>query len=80
MYVIYFYKLPIMLIFFRELVDVDNYKCLKPLSTEPNVWLPELKLSQSDQEVLLCPTGWLTDNIMNAAQHLLQNQFPNVEG
>ncbi len=59
---------------------MDNYKCLKPLSTEPNVWLPELKLSQSDKEVLLCPTGWLTDNIMNAAQHLLQNKFPNLEG
>ncbi len=59
---------------------MDNYKCLKPLSTEPNVWLPELKLSQSDKEVLLCPTGWLTDHIMNAAQHLLQNQFPNLEG
>ncbi len=36
-------------------MDEDNYKCLKPLSIEPNVWLPELKLSQSDRKFYFVP-------------------------
>ena len=46
----------------------------------PKTWLPELKLLEMDKEVILCPTGWLTDSIINAVQRLLKKQFPNING
>ena len=35
-----------------------------------------MKLLQYDKKVLLDPVGWLNDSIVNAAQHLLKEQFP----
>ena len=39
---------------------------------EPTIWIPELQLSSRDREILLSPTAWLTDSIIDAAQTLLK--------
>ena len=44
------------------------------------MWIANLGMNESDKESLLHPTGWLTDNIMNAAQELLRMQFPDLLG
>ena len=44
------------------------------------MWLPYLNLSQKDKEILLSPTAWITDSIVNAAQQLLREQFPRLPG
>lgn len=44
------------------------------------MWIEHLGLNEFDKENLLHPTGWLTDNIMNAAQQLLRKQFPDLLG
>ena len=38
------------------------------------------RLTHSDREVVLSPTGWLTDEIICAAQMLLLQFFPNMAG
>ena len=38
-------------------------------------WLPDLKLTDADRQVLLNPLSWLTDNLINAAQQLLRKVF-----
>ena len=43
-------------------------------------WLPTLNLHISEQDILLSPTAWITDTIVNAAQHLLKKQFPSISG
>ena len=40
------------------------------------MWIPQLELSSSDREILLSPTAWLTDSIINAAQNLLKKACP----
>ena len=47
---------------------------------EPEMWIANLNLHQTDREILLNPTQWLTDTIINAAQQLLQKQFPHLPG
>ena len=44
--------------------------------TDVKMWIPELELSSSDKEILLSPTAWLTDSIIDAAQNLLKKEFP----
>ena len=44
------------------------------------MWLPSLNLSQTDKDILLSPTAWITDSIVNAAQQLLREQFPQLPG
>lgn len=46
----------------------------------PRVWLDSLKLLQKDRNDLLSPTAWVTDSIVNAAQHLLRQHFPQLPG
>ena len=45
-------------------------------------WLKygDFTLSVFDRQVLESPKEWLTDTIINAAQHLLKSQFPLVKG
>ena len=38
--------------------------------------IPQLELSSSDREILLSPTAWLTDSIIDAAQNLLKKACP----
>ena len=42
--------------------------------------MPDLKLFDSDKQVLLDPVGWLTDSLIDAAQTLLKRQFPGSYG
>ena len=44
--------------------------------TDVKMWIAELELSSSDKEILLSPTAWLTDSIIDAAQNLLKKEFP----
>ena len=43
------------------------------------VWIPNLHLG-SEQKVILQRRLWLDDVIINAAQNLLHQQFPNISG
>jgi len=54
--------------------------CAIRKSSVPTLWLPELKLLESDKEAFLSPTGWLTDSIVNAVQSLINKQFPDIKG
>lgn len=47
---------------------------------QSKIWLESLHLRQCDKEILLSPTGWLNDALINAAQNLLAKQFPNLCG
>ena len=40
------------------------------------MWIPQLELSSSDREILLSPTAWLTDSIIDGAQTLLKKACP----
>ena len=51
-----------------------------PPQKSDGVWIESLELFTSDREVLLSPTGWLTSGIIDAAQLLLKQQFPNISG
>ena len=62
----------------KVVIYVDYCAISKPSS--PKIWLPELKLLESDKETLLSPTGWLTDSIVNAVQSLIRKQFPDISG
>ena len=44
------------------------------------MWLADYDLTESDKEILLSPTAWLTDTIVDAAQTLLRQQFPALPG
>ena len=48
----------------------------------PELWINNgaYRLNHSDWEVVLFPTGWLTDEIICAAQMLLLQFFPNMAG
>ena len=48
----------------------------------PDLWVNNgaYRLTNSDREVVLSPTGWLTDDIICAAQMLLLQFFPNMAG
>ena len=43
-------------------------------SSQHEAWIPSLHLLKADQKILLSESQWLNDNIINAAQVLLQNQ------
>ena len=49
-------------------------------SQSEKVWIRELNLFERDREILLSPTGLLTDNIIDAAQMLLRQAFPALSG
>ena len=59
-------------------INVEEYQPKTSQATKQ--WLPELNLSQFDHEVLLSPTSWLTDSIIDASQKLLQRMFPAISG
>ena len=63
-----------------DIVDVDSYIVKNKHLVRVKEWLPHLKLNDGDREVLLNPLGWLTDNLINAAQLLLKKASPHVSG
>ena len=62
----------------KQPIDVDEQKAA---GTGPEeLWLPELGLRRSDKQTLVSPMAWLSDDIINAAQRLLQKANPNMSG
>ena len=61
----------------KKPIDVESYKP-KRSKIEKRWWIPELGLVQSDRDILLSPTEWLSDNIVNASQKLLKKANPRV--
>ena len=57
-----------------KIIDVDNHQPSKKVRKE-NFWIEELNLLEEDREILLSPVGFLTDNIVDAAQMLLKQAF-----
>ena len=59
----------------KEICDVTN-------EHEPEIWMEGdiYKLYKSDRDVLLSPTAWLNDNIICAAQNILKQQMPLLQG
>ncbi len=47
---------------------------------QSKMWFTGLHLTQSDRDILLSPTGWLTDTTVNSAQKLIAPQFPHLSG
>ena len=62
----------------KEAFDVDTY--VSKQTTTVQYWIPEPNLTVQDRNILLNPLGWLTDNIVNAAQNLLKSTCPAVPG
>ena len=44
-------------------------------ATSEKVWIECLGLFETDREIVLSPTGWLNDRIINAAQTLLKKDM-----
>ena len=61
------------------IIDVEKYQP-PPKSQSEKLWIRELNLFERDREILLSPTGLLTDNIIDAAQTLLRQAFPVLSG
>lgn len=48
---------------------------MKNNSTESTLGLTTAMLSKAERGIIKSPTGWITDDIINAAQNTLQEQF-----
>ena len=62
--------------------DTDTISVSSSESEAPVKWVNNgaYCLSHSDQEIVLSRRGWLTDNIIHAAQILLLQFFPDMAG
>ncbi len=63
----------------EEVITVEEYKLKKPEQSR-KLWIPELNLAKSEQDVLLNPTAWLTGTLIDAAQILLKKANPAMSG
>ena len=61
--------------FYQDAITVEYYKLKQQLQLQ-KLWLPELNLAISDQDILLNLTAWLTDSLLDAAQILLMKVNP----
>lgn len=52
------------------------------VKTDQNIqyWLPDLKLTEEDKELLLNPVVWLNDNHINAAEQQLKCRYSEISG
>ena len=62
-----------------DVITVEDYKMKNPAESQ-KIWIPELCLAKSDRDIMLNPTAWLTDSIINAAQTLLKKANPLMSG
>ena len=60
----------------KEVISIEKYV---PKQTE-EYWIPDLNVTKEDRKILLSSVGWLTDNIVNAAQTVLKAAFPALPG
>ena len=63
-----------------KIIDVDKYLPSPRGQKEDKFWIQELHLLERDREVFLSHTGWLTDNLIDAAHVLLRMAFPVLSG
>ena len=63
---------------YRECVDVEKYTLRKKKLSK--LWHADFSLRVIDTDTLLCPTSWISDVIVNAAQSLLAKKFPDLAG
>lgn len=54
-----------------DVINVEEYQLKNPVPSQKD-WFPELSLTKSDRDVMLSPTAWLTDSVVNAAQTLMK--------
>ena len=60
-------------------IDVDDYQVsMQP--QHPKLWLQVLGLDNGGGKTSQSPTGWLNDNVINAAQQLLHKANPAMPG
>ena len=66
----------------KTVEKVSSKSELEFKSKTDDKWLKygDFTLRVFDKHVLESPKEWLTDTIINAAQHLLKSQFPSVKG
>ena len=64
---------------YQDTITVEDYKLKEPIQSL-KLWLPELNLAKSDRDILLNPTAWLTDSLIDAAQTLLKKANPAMQG
>ena len=72
-----------------EVIDVEGYgqrkatRC-RPVHRKKQPWINNgvITLSTADRKIIGCPTGWLSDDIINAAQTTPHEQFgiPGFQG
>ena len=60
-------------------LDDDNIPAVSSTISD-NQWVPELGLTTSDRNILLHPTAWLNDRIIDAAQKLIKILCPAIFG
>ena len=53
--------------------------CNKGKKKKNPIWIPNLKLTMYEKQILLDPVGWMSDKIIDAAQVLLKQQFPHIQ-
>ncbi len=61
-------------------IDLTAHDITTTISKNSLNWIPNLHLTMSDKNTILHPAGWLTDTIIDAAQKLLKQQFPHIQG
>jgi len=64
---------------YQDAITVEDYKLKEPIQLL-KLWLPELNLAKSDQDILLNPAAWLADSLIDAAQTLLKKANPAMQG
>ncbi|XP_028417456.1 uncharacterized protein LOC114541851 [Dendronephthya gigantea] len=60
----------------NKLPKIDN----SSTNDQPKTWIAKLHLTVFDENVLLTPNGWLSDNHIYACQFIMKSQFPHLEG
>jgi hypothetical protein len=66
----------------ENVVDVELTSSDDVTSTGITMWVQNAvySLTNSDQEIILSPSGWLNDSIISAAQKLMLQHFPLMSG
>ena len=66
----------------QMIIDAEGCPTSPPKSNEAGkkFWIQKLNLQEKDQHILSSSTQWLTDDIIDASQHVLASQFPENAG
>jgi hypothetical protein len=64
----------------KNIIDLTNQGSSAEKSSSDALWVSSLGLRKEDEKILQSSHAWLNDSIINSAQDLIHQQFPNVEG